>query len=75
MTSQISDSIFGLSKMGLQNLQHEPQRLMNEATRLNGELEILVMENYKIFVENLSCSVQLRAEVSYLIFSCHVEHI
>lgn len=59
----ISESIFSLSKMGLQNLQHEPQRLTLEAARLNSELELLVMDNYRIFVENLSCSVQLRAEV------------
>lgn len=58
----ISDSVY-LSKMGLNSLQHEPQRLMNEASRLNHELETLIMENYKIFVENLSCSTQLRAEV------------
>ena len=51
------------ASMGLQNLQYEPQRLLNEAERLNAELESLVMDNYMIFVENLTCSVLLRSEV------------
>jgi Vps51/Vps67 len=51
------------ASMGLQNLQHEPQRLLSEAERLNAELESLVMDNYRIFVENLTCSVHLRSEV------------
>lgn len=51
------------ASMGLQNLQYEPQRLLTEAERLNVELESLVMDNYRIFVENLTCSVHLRSEV------------
>ena len=51
------------ASMGLQNLQYEPQRLLSEAERLNAELESLVMDNYRIFVENLTCSVHLRSEV------------
>jgi hypothetical protein len=54
------------ASMGLQNLQHEPQRLLSEAERLNAELESLVMDNYRIFVENLTCSVHLRSEVRTL---------
>ena len=51
------------ASMGLQNLQYEPQRLLAESERLNSELESLVMDNYRIFVENLTCSVHLRSEV------------
>ena len=58
-------SVLNISKMGLQNLQHEPQRLLAESERLNNELEMLVMDNYRIFVENLTCSVELRNEVNY----------
>lgn len=50
--------------MGLQSLLDEPERLSAEAERLNHELEYLVMENYKVFVENLTCSVHLRMEVN-----------
>lgn len=53
----------GVASMGLNNLQHEPLRLMSEAERLNAELESLVMDNYRIFVENLTCSVHLQTEV------------
>ena len=51
------------ASMGLQSLQYEPQRLLSEAERLNAELESLVMDNYRVFVENLTCSVHLRSEV------------
>lgn len=54
--------------MGLSNLQNEPQRLERESLKINGELESLVMDNYRIFVENLTCSVQLRAEVLFKIY-------
>lgn len=57
-----SDPITAVASMGLSNLLHEPSRLSSEADRLNNELESLVMENYKVFVENLTCSVILRAE-------------
>ena len=50
--------------MGLQYLQQEPQRLLKESERVNLELEALVMDNYRIFIENLTCSVELRLEVS-----------
>lgn len=50
------------SSVGLQTLLDEPQRLSSEAERLNEELESLVMDNYKVFVENLTCSVHLRLE-------------
>lgn len=52
------------AQMGLHNLMNEPVRLAREADKLNVELEALVMENYKVFVENLTCSVHLRYEVS-----------
>jgi hypothetical protein len=51
-----------VSSMGLQNLQHEPIRLASEASRINIELESLVMENYRVFVENLTCSVHLKSK-------------
>lgn len=50
--------------VGLQSLLDEPIRLAAEAERLNIELESLVMDNYKVFVENLTCSVHLKIEVS-----------
>ena len=49
--------------MGLQNLLSEPMRLTTESERFNSELESLVLDNYKIFVENLTCSIHLRSEV------------
>lgn len=67
VTSNGSSTSFGAitiaASMGLVNLQHEPQRLTAEAERLNQDFEGLVMDNYKIFVENLTCSVFLRSEV------------
>jgi hypothetical protein len=53
------------SQMGLQSLINEPARLAREADLVNTELEALVMENYRIFVENLTCSVQLKREVRF----------
>jgi hypothetical protein len=55
------------NNMGLQNLLNEPQRLATESDRLNLELENLVLDNYRIFVENLTCSVHLRVEVADLV--------
>ena len=52
------------TNMGLKNLLAEPRRLTSESERVNAELEALVMENYKVFVENLTCSVHLQSEVS-----------
>lgn len=49
--------------LGLQKLLLEPQRLKAEAERINAELEALVTANYKVFVENLSCSMHLESEV------------
>jgi hypothetical protein len=48
--------------VGLEHLQSEPGRLRSEAERLNVELEALVLENYRVFVRNLSVSSQLRVE-------------
>ncbi len=53
----------GNINMGLQKLLLEPQRLSEEAERMNHELESLITENYKVFVENLTCSMHLQAEV------------
>ena len=64
---EIGETVGIAASMGLQNLQHEPQRLLSEAERLNVELESLVMDNYRIFVENLTCSVHLRTEVNLLV--------
>ena len=78
---EIGETVVFEASMGLQNLQHEPNRLLSEADRLNAELESLVMDNYRIFVENLTCSVHLRTEVciSFHFFHLHVpidhEHI
>jgi len=64
MSTDLSNSSSSLnSSLGLQSLLDEPQRLTLEALRLNSELETLVMDNYKIFIENLTCSVHLRSEV------------
>ena len=43
--------------------QNEPKRLLSEADRLNEELDSLVMDNYRVFIDNLTCSVFLRNEV------------
>lgn len=48
---------------GLQKLLREPDRLRGEADRINAEMETLVSENYRVFVENLTCSVHLQKEV------------
>jgi len=56
------DGIQIASSMGLQNLQNEPTRLMKEADEIKEELESLVIDNYRIFVENLTCSSHLRNE-------------
>lgn len=52
------------NNMGLQSLLNEPQRLALESEKLNIELDSLVLDHYRIFIENLTCSVHLRAEVS-----------
>lgn len=44
-------------------LKGEPQRFDLEADRVEAELDTLVLDNYKIFVDNLTCSVQLKNEV------------
>lgn len=62
-TLEIGENVGIAASMGLNNLQHEPLRLLSEAERLNAELESLVMDNYRIFVENLTCSVHLQTEV------------
>ena len=61
----MQDNLSLNNAMGLQGLLDEPFRLASEAERLNVELESLVMDNYKVFVENLTCSVHLRLEVTY----------
>lgn len=45
-------------------LQSEPKRLLSEAECLNEELDSLVMDNFRVFIDNLTCSVFLRNEVS-----------
>jgi hypothetical protein len=71
MANSPSASLSG--HMGLQNLLNEPKRLKYESERVNTELEALVMENYKVFVENLTCSAHLQSEVQYLPNLCCVE--
>lgn len=44
--------------------QNEPQRLAMEAERFNSDLEALVIDNYRLFVQNLAASAgQLPNEV------------
>lgn len=62
-------TVLAASGATLSTLQHEPRRLSSEADKCNAELESLVMDNYRVFVENLTCSVQLRAEVGPCLFS------
>jgi hypothetical protein len=62
-------TVLAASGASLSTLQHEPRRLSSEADKCNAELESLVMDNYRVFVENLTCSVQLRAEVGHSSFS------
>ena len=51
------------SSIGLSALKNEPQRLALEAERFNSDLEALVLENYRLFVKNLTSSGQLPNEV------------
>ena len=70
MKGQDSGSIG--NAIGLQSLLDEPVRLASEAERLNVELESLVMDNYKVFVENLTCSVHLKLEVFTKALHIHI---
>lgn len=66
MTSKISQKPPMVdSSMGLQKLLNEPERLHREAEQINNELEALVTENYRVFVENLTCSMHLQSEVEH----------
>ena len=47
-------------------MKNEPQRLALEAERYNSDLEALVLENYRLFVKNLTYSGQLPNEVRTL---------
>lgn len=48
-------------------MQNEPQRLALEAERFNSDLEALVIDNYRLFVQNLAASAgQLPNEVLML---------
>jgi hypothetical protein len=49
--------------------QNEPQRLALEAERYNSDLEALVLENYRLFVKNLTYSGQLPNEVRLIEFA------
>lgn len=66
-----------LASLTLSNLQHEPLRLSKEVDRCNNELEALVMDNYHIFIENLTYSVELRDEDAKLskVFSSLGQHL
>ena len=46
------------SSICLSALKNEPQRLALEAERYNSDLEALVLENYRLFVKNLTSSGQ-----------------
>ena len=50
------------ASLGLINLQEEPQRYTYEAECISNDLDTLVLENYKIFIENMTCSVRLQNE-------------
>lgn len=60
------------NNMGLQNLLNEPHRLTSESKKLDVELDSLVLDNYRIFIENLTCSVLLRSEVKTRTFKRNV---
>ena len=60
--SSVIGTIGAVGQMGLQALENEPLRLQRESDRCSEELEALVMENYRIFIENLTVSVELRVE-------------
>lgn len=49
-----------IASLGLKSLQNEPIRLQKEAEKWNADLEALILENYRVFVDNLACSVSLR---------------
>jgi hypothetical protein len=53
------------AEIGLQRLLVEPQRLQGEADRVNSELEELIIEYYRVFVENLHISLHLQKEVHH----------
>ena len=57
-----STTTASVASMGLQNLSAEPSRLSAEAERCNDELEKLVINNYRVFVENLTCHTELKVE-------------
>jgi hypothetical protein len=63
-------SSYTRNHMGLQKLLTEPDRLAAEAEEVNGELERLVIDNYRVFIENLTCNVHLQSEVSRVIYDC-----
>ena len=50
------------TKQSLQSLKNEPVRLALESERVNVELEALVLDNYKVFIENLTCSSHLSSK-------------
>lgn len=54
------------ASLGLINLQEEPQRYAYEAECISNDLDTLVLENYKIFIENMTCSVRLQSEDNVL---------
>lgn len=62
-TATITPSIGIQEKGSLLSLMSEPSRLKEEASRLNNELEVLVMDNYRVFIENLTCSINLKKQV------------
>ena len=57
-----SATVTSVASMGLQNLSAEPSRLSEDAERCNVELEKLVINNYRVFVENLTCHTELKVE-------------
>ena len=62
----MSSVISHVGQMGLQSLVNEPARLTAAAGAANEELEALVMDNYRVFIENLTCSVEMRVEEAKL---------
>jgi hypothetical protein len=45
--------------------QGEPQVLLDKAERLNNQLERLVMDNYHVFIQNITCSSIVSDQVSF----------
>jgi hypothetical protein len=65
LTLEMHRATFSTNHLGLQKLLSEPTRLLDEAHRVNADLESLIIHNYKVFVENLTCNIHLQSQVGH----------